>query len=234
LYYGGEFEKDTWYGRTPEEEKKCFLNSLPVREGDFVLNAGFGNHTLLAALSDIDAHFVGIDIHDKFDIVKQTLANHANIKLVKTDILNMPFKKETFDHIWCSGVLHHNENPRKCFDKLVSVLKKNGHIYILVYTTEFSPYLELRKIFKNSYKLSDKNLLRLSYLLAALISIPVLAKRMIKKGKFHFKQIVFSTYDSLSPRYLYRIPEQEIKKWFEENNLTFKKQGRWEYVGRKF
>ncbi len=45
----------------------------------------------------------------------------------------IPFDDETFDFVWCNGVIMHTHNPDKCLSELSRVLKKGGQAWIYVY-----------------------------------------------------------------------------------------------------
>ncbi|PJA70741.1 hypothetical protein CO154_01300 [Candidatus Pacearchaeota archaeon CG_4_9_14_3_um_filter_31_7] len=233
FYYKEKFEKWTWYGKTKEEEFKHFLEIFPnIKKNEKILNAGFGNHTLLQSLGENypTAEVYGIDACDIRN-VKERLKDFKNIKIIQSVILDMPFQDNYFDKIWCCGVLHHTENPRKNFDELVKVLKNKGEIYIFIYRKKFNFYLELRRIFKNSHKWNRKKQYYISYIIAVLF-YPIIFLKNIKT-KPSLRTIAYYIYDSLSPQYNWRFDEKEIKEWFEQNNLEFKNLGNGEYLGIK-
>lgn len=242
LYYNGKFEIDTWYNRTPKQEYMAFNSSLEPKAGELVLNAGFGNHTLLQEIGEQrkDLTVVAIDVHINISKVKEILKKYKNITVQHTDILDLPltFKDETFDKVLCSGAVHHTPDPRRAFDNLCRVTKKGGKLSTLIYGPEFCVYLSLKKYFPTAYKLSPKRLYRLSAFLAYMIAPVIFSGRMVRSKfrslpKINTKQLKFSIYDSLGCKYLYRYDEKEIKKWYEDNGFTFKKLGRWNYIGAK-
>ena len=46
---------------------------------------------------------------------------------------DIPFEDETFDFVWCNGVIMHTHNPDKCLSEIARVLKKGGQAWIYVY-----------------------------------------------------------------------------------------------------
>ena len=70
-----------------------------------------------------------------------------NIKFVRGDIFDKNFKDESFDFIWCNGVLHHTKNPYEAFKSIIPCLKKNGYILLGLYNkigrfrTKFRKYV---------------------------------------------------------------------------------------------
>ena len=60
--------------------------------------------------------------------------NVNNIKFFHCDILDAHKLNIQFDYIFCTGVLHHMNEPEKGFKKLYDCLKKDGFIYLALYS----------------------------------------------------------------------------------------------------
>lgn len=46
---------------------------------------------------------------------------------------SLPFGDESFDFVWCYGVLQHTAEPDRCLEEIVRVLKKHGKMFLFVY-----------------------------------------------------------------------------------------------------
>lgn len=46
---------------------------------------------------------------------------------------NIPFKDESFDFVWCNGVVMHTKSPNKCLGELSRILKTNGQSWLYIY-----------------------------------------------------------------------------------------------------
>ena len=75
--------------------------------------------------------------------------NIKNVKYINGSIFEDLFEKETFDLVFCSGVLHHTMNTYLGFVKCAELVKKNGYILIALYNSysRFSFKKILYKIF---------------------------------------------------------------------------------------
>ena len=73
--------------------------------------------------------------------------NISNVNFVNADLFEDVFNEETFDLVWCSGVLHHTKNPYQGFQTILKSLKKMD-ILLLVYIIDF---LELKQLSENIY-----------------------------------------------------------------------------------
>lgn len=72
-----------------------------------------------------------------------------NVRFLCADIFDDPIKKESFDLVWCSGVLHHTENPERGFDIIQNWAKPDGVIIVGLYNLYGRFWTILRqKIFK--------------------------------------------------------------------------------------
>jgi SAM-dependent methyltransferase len=59
--------------------------------------------------------------------------NIPNVSFINGDIFDDIFANSAFDHIWCSGVLHHTKKPYKAFQILIKSLKTNGYVVLGLY-----------------------------------------------------------------------------------------------------
>ena len=56
-----------------------------------------------------------------------------NLNYKKVNVLNLPFKNNSFDFVWCNGVIHHTSDFKKGLKELVRVCKNGGHIWLYLY-----------------------------------------------------------------------------------------------------
>jgi ubiquinone/menaquinone biosynthesis C-methylase UbiE len=55
------------------------------------------------------------------------------IKPVLASVLKLPFPDETFDIVWCNGVLHHTRDPGQGLREITRVLKTGGFLWLYLY-----------------------------------------------------------------------------------------------------
>ena len=74
---------------------------------------------------------VGVDISVKAIEVACRAAENAGVDITfqVEDLEALPFKDNTFDIVFCGGVLHHFPNIGKVATELYRVLKKDGKLY---------------------------------------------------------------------------------------------------------
>ena len=129
-----------------------------------------------------------------------------NICFVRGDIFEKIFNDESFDYIWCNGVLHHTKNPQESFKSIIPYLKTNGYIFVGLYNkigrfrTKFRKYI---------YKLLGKKILM--KLDPVLRKIPNNSQDKINAWiKDQYTHPVESTHSF-----------DEVLKWFKNNNIEF-------------
>mgnify|MGYP001170710076 FL=1 len=131
--------------------------------------------------------------------------NINNVKFVNADIFDDVLKENFFDHIWCSGVLHHTKNPYDAFKIVAKSLKKDGYILIGLYNRIGRVRTIVRKYF---YKIFGKKLL--------MLIDPTL--RNLKNDKEEQRSWIRDQY--IHPvESLHTL--DEVLKWFKYNNIDF-------------
>ncbi|MEW6060894.1 MAG: class I SAM-dependent methyltransferase [Bacteroidota bacterium] len=106
-----------------------------------ILDAGCGTATLTIMMKQrlADADITGIDGDRKILQIAQEKARNVGLK-INLDygfITQLPYESQSFDCGVCSLVLHHltTENKQKALQELFRVIKPNGRLLILDFST---------------------------------------------------------------------------------------------------
>ena len=62
---------------------------------------------------------------------------YENVKVSRQNAEKTSFENNYFDHVHCSGVIHHTEFPDKCYEEIHRILNTNGSAVIGVYYMNF-------------------------------------------------------------------------------------------------
>ena len=65
---------------------------------------------------------------------KKNYKNAKNLYFKKENILDLSFKDNTFDVVFCNGVLHHTSNLKKGISEIIRVCKPGGKIWLYLYS----------------------------------------------------------------------------------------------------
>ena len=123
-----EFDTTRYRPWTCVEE---FLNTIP--KGSIIGDIGCGNGKNMLYRKDCLNY--GCDFSES--LVKICLQKNLNV--ICGDILNIPYKNDSFDYTICIAVLHHLstiEKRKKAIEELERVTKKGGKVLVLVWAFE--------------------------------------------------------------------------------------------------
>ena len=82
------------------------------------------------------AHVTAYDISRKNVESTQRFAaefGFANIQTQEGSLERIPFPDESFDFVWCNGVIMHTEHPNQGLGELARILKTNGQMWLYIY-----------------------------------------------------------------------------------------------------
>lgn len=198
------------------------INSLPVLiellkrsgfdlrffKGKKILDIGCGSGRFTLAFAKLGVKLsVGVDLGDEGLKIGKFIAkknNIKNIKFYKSDVLNLPFKDNSFDFVFCKGVLHHTGNTYLGLSELKRVLKKNANGFIYLYGSG-GIFWKTRKLMRRVMKKIPYD-----YTMNILNAIGMPARRTI---------FVDSWYVPIEDH----INKDTLERWFKKNQIEFKK-----------
>lgn len=108
-----------------------------VFTGRRCLDAGCGGGRGSILMAEAGAReVVGIDLSERNVESSRARAERrglANCTFQRASLLEIPFEDETFDIVWCNGVLHHTADPDKGLREITRVLKVGGSLWLYLY-----------------------------------------------------------------------------------------------------
>jgi SAM-dependent methyltransferase len=113
------------------------------------------------------------------------------------------YKDNSFDIVWCWGLLHHTGDPKKAFDNIARFVKHGGILHVYVYGKKGLGNRVLRFVF-NRFDFETRAQL------ARMVSVANHAS-------------VHSNFDGLSPALASQHGEGEVAEWFRSSGFTFKR-----------
>jgi arsenite methyltransferase len=121
------------YGFGSAEEMRSFVASKR-RMLDAGCGAGFATSAWISDdWTDGSAEYVGADISSAIDVARERLARFPATHFVQADVMQLPFKPESFDAIVSEGVLHHTPSTERAMKSLVPLLAPGGELMFYVY-----------------------------------------------------------------------------------------------------
>ncbi|MDP6571141.1 MAG: class I SAM-dependent methyltransferase [Candidatus Marinimicrobia bacterium] len=117
----GQYNKTNWV--RDEDFLAAFVNLLPHKNFDKVLEAGIGTGVVAEKMAEIFGEITGVDI--SADMIKNI--NHPKINAEVGDLHNLPFQNGEFDLIYMRNVIHYLHNPAMVFQQISRCLTKEGY-----------------------------------------------------------------------------------------------------------
>lgn len=219
-----------------------------------VLDAGCGSAFssslwLAPGWSSGEALWVGAEISSAVEIAKDRLVGIERTAFVQADILDLPFRMQSFGAIFAEGVLHHTPNPEGAFNALVPLLRPGGELMFYVYRRK-APVREftddhvreaLNGLTAEQAWEALRSLTELGRALADLhseVDVPDVPLLGITAGRYDVQRFVYWNFaklfwdDALSfeenlhvnfdwyhPRYAHRLVEEEVRRWCADAKL---------------
>lgn len=106
----------------------------PAKSRVLEVGCGTGAQTIILAGNSPEANFISVDISEAS--VKQVeelirRENISNVQVQQADVFDLPFGKDTFDHIFVCFLLEHLDKPVQALGCLKKVLKPKGSIIVI-------------------------------------------------------------------------------------------------------
>jgi len=211
--------------------------------GKLVLDAGCGSGRFSEIALKLGASLIAVDYSSAVDASKQNLSA-PNKLIVQGDLAALPVLDQTFDFIYCIGVLQHTSEPARIVKELLRCLKIGGEITLTFYENSswhvlwYSKYV-VRPLTKRLPKtLLLKIIERTSSLWFPLTSFLFSLPGNLSRGfrflipianyveykyvdpKIARDEAILDTFDMLSPSYDKPIKKSEIHSWVADSGIT--------------
>ena len=102
-------------------------------KGARVLEVGCGAGRFTQILLDAGALVYAVDYSSAVDACFANHGPHPNLCVIQADLYRMPFRRGSFEFVFCYGVLQHTPDPQAAFMSLVPFLRSGGRLAIDVY-----------------------------------------------------------------------------------------------------
>jgi len=206
-------------------------------KGKVLLDAGCGAGRFAEVALEAGAYVVAVDISSAAYACRQNLARFPSSQylVVRASILDLPFKRQSFDGVYSLGVLQHTPDPLGAVKHLSEFVAPEGRFATWVYEKHadwkeaFLPRVWIRAI---TAKWSDPTKLSMSKILTAIFFplgwilswfgrpgqlaswfLPYAARHQYGRGdlKRQWRYCVLDTFDWYGPEYEIRQVESEVR-----------------------
>jgi SAM-dependent methyltransferase len=226
-----------------EHYAEHYMRDLDVGRlhGSVGLDAGCGRGRYTRFLAPHLDAMVALDGSEAVVSAARNLSQSSNAAVVRADLRRAPFADSCFGFIASFGVLHHLEDPRAGFDRLLRLLAPGGVLSLYLYSRPEAPgarglgLAAAKAIRRLTVRLPHRTLRSLCTPIAALLSVSVVApgrmgdalgiRRLsaLPMGTYRdkpFRSLVLDTFDRLSAPIEHRFTWAELAPWFAESGLV--------------
>jgi 2-polyprenyl-3-methyl-5-hydroxy-6-metoxy-1,4-benzoquinol methylase len=182
-----------------------------------VLDAGCGTGEYSSWFASRGAKVTGIDLSDgSLREAKKYVESLSldNVALEKRSVLDTGFADNTFDFVYCTGVLHHTPDPFGGLRELTRVLRPGGKILISLYTSSGFLLREARR--QVAKAIGGEDLQR--RVLWGRRLFPLTARRLVK-GERNDPQSALYDYFGIPHETLHSIGQ--VLGWFDRLGLEY-------------
>jgi SAM-dependent methyltransferase len=243
--YFDKMQLDSHMGNDLSRERFFATTQWPAKmEGQSILEAGCGMGRFTQIALETGAELFSFDLSNAVDASFRNNGDSKRANIFQASIYEIPLKKESFDKVFCMGVLQHCPDVRKAFMSLVPFLRPGGEIVIDVYqkhTGLFPPLKYWARPFltwmgpQGVHKFLSWTIPSAFAVKKALYKVPLVGKpigNFIPIGpvshepKLHFTdeelvQVkILSALDMFSPVHDHPQTIETVRKWFVDAGLV--------------
>jgi SAM-dependent methyltransferase len=125
---------DRHTGNNLSRERFFATTQWPVRmEGQRILEAGCGMGRFTQIALETGAEVFSFDLSNAVEANFQNNGKDSRLNLFQASIYEIPLRPESFDRVYCMGVLQHCPDVRGAFMSLLPYVRSGGEIVIDVY-----------------------------------------------------------------------------------------------------
>jgi SAM-dependent methyltransferase len=111
--------------------------SPEIFRGARCLDAGCGGGRGSVLMAECGAReVVGVDLSERNVETSRRRAEQRGLEqctFLQGSLVDIPFDDESFDVVWCNGVLHHAEDPDRGLVEITRVLRPGGRLWLYLY-----------------------------------------------------------------------------------------------------
>jgi len=143
-----QFDSHTGVSITEDRAKRMFGNLFDEIPGSLVLEAGCGAGRFSEVLLKNYAILTAFDLTQAVETNYSIHRDQKNFRVFQGSIFEIPFALNSFDFVFCPGVVQHTPNPRKSIESLWGQVKPGGWLVFDQYRFNLSTLTRTAWVFR--------------------------------------------------------------------------------------
>ncbi len=203
-------------------------------DGERVLEVGCGAGRFTEVLVSTGAEVVAVDATSAVEACRETVGDRATI--VQADLFDLPFPEDSFDRVFCYGVLQHTPDPRAAFLTIVRYARPGGWIAADVYKrADYVDRWSSKRLWRPLTTRLPRRWLRrvVEWYVPKWLPVDTRLARVPRLGRFLIAVVpcwnytgllplsdeelrawaILDTYDALSPRHDFPQTLEAVREW---------------------
>jgi SAM-dependent methyltransferase len=132
--YFDKTQLDSNMGNELSRERFFATTQWPTKmEGQMIMEAGCGMGRFTQIVLETGAELFSFDLSSAVEANFRNNGDSNRVHILQASIYEIPLRKESFDKVFCMGVLQHCPDVRAAFISLVPFLRPGGEIVIDIY-----------------------------------------------------------------------------------------------------
>jgi trans-aconitate methyltransferase len=177
---------------------------------------------------------VALDLGEAAEVAFEGTRDLPNVHVVQGDLLQPCVARQSFDVAFSIGVLHHLQDPRGGFARLVSLVKVDGIVACWVYGRENNEWI-VRLVNPVRERVTSKMPHNLLYWASLPVAVGLTAWSRLYRTQLSehlpyapymkllsavpVREVQLVVYDQLVTPLAEYLPREEIESWFRAENL---------------
>ncbi|HEX7442928.1 MAG TPA: class I SAM-dependent methyltransferase [Acidimicrobiales bacterium] len=214
---------------------------LPALEGKVGLDAGCGKGRYTRFLAEHLGALAALDGSSAVEAAARNLRDYPSVLVVKSDLRHAPFAPESFDFVASLGVLHHLDDPREGFERLLTLVAPGGQMLLYLYSRPST--MGARGVALWAAARLRTLTVWVPHRILKMLSAPIaigLYAAVVAPGRYgerkgisvladlpmaayrgkSIRSLVLDTFDRLSAPVEHRYVWDELAPWFDEANVV--------------
>lgn len=231
------------YSGIPASERRFFGQTGWPKDltGEVILEVGSGSGRFTEQAARTGATVVSLDYSYAVDANYASNGSRHNVLIVQADVFAMPFRPQSFDRVFCFGMLQHTPSPPRAFAALPAVLKAGGALCADIYKVSFWRTVAQTKYWVRPFTRRmnpDRLYARVQRWVDFMWPLAKLIRRLPKGYAINWRLLVadysflglqgrmlkewsyLDTFDMLAPRYDRPATKETFHQWAVQANLT--------------